>query len=102
MNLQTNICMKKILIYIFTVGIIVSGCTLGPDFQKPDYQTPDNYRFDSVKTDSIVNLYWWKLFDDPILDTLIAIALRENKDVLIAAARIEAARVNVGYTSADQ
>jgi len=94
--------MKKIIIYFFTFSILISGCTLGPDFQKPEYQTPDRYRFDSTQADSIVNLYWWKLFNDPVLDTLITIALEENKDVMIAAARIESARINVGYTAADQ
>lgn len=75
---------------------------LGPDFQKPDYSSPEKFRFDSLATDTVVNLQWWKLFNDPILDTLISTALKENKDVLVAAARIEAARANVGYTSADQ
>jgi len=94
--------MRKIIIIFFGILITVSSCKLGPDFQKPDYKSPNKYRFDSAKADTIVNLYWWKLFDDPILDTLIATALRENKDVLVAAARIEAAKVNIGYTQADQ
>lgn len=95
--------MKKILV-LFILGTIIylSGCKLGPDFQKPDYKSPEKFRFDSSATDTVVNLYWWKLFNDPVLDTLIATALRENKDVLVAAARIESARANIGYTSADQ
>jgi len=94
--------MRKILLLTLGITIFVSGCKLGPDFQKPDYASPEKFRFDSVTTDTVVNLYWWKLFNDPILDTLIATALNENKDVLIAAARIESARANIGYTSADQ
>ena len=95
--------MKKIFV-LLTLGTIIylSGCKLGPDFQKPDYNSPETFRFDSVQTDTTVNLSWWKLFNDPVLDTLIATALRENKDVLVAAARIESARVNIGYTRADQ
>ena len=95
--------MKKI-ITIFILGIIVSfsGCKLGPDFVQPEYQGPDTFRFDSTTTDTIVNLRWWELFKDPVLDTLIVKALENNKDVLVAAARIEAARANVGYTKADQ
>ena len=95
--------MKKTLaLLIFGTIIFLSGCKLGPDFQKPDYNSPEKFRFDSLATDTVVNLYWWKLFDDPILDTLIMTALAENKDVLIAAARIESARANIGYTGADQ
>lgn len=94
--------MKKILLLTLGITIFLSGCTLGPDFQKPDYNSPEKFRFDSLTTDTIVNLQWWKLFNDPVLDTLIITAINENKDVLVAAARIESARANIGYTSADQ
>ncbi len=94
--------MKKILLLTLIITIYLSGCKLGPDFQKPDYNNPETFRFDSVQTDTTINLYWWKLFNDPVLDTLIVTALRENKDVLVAAARIESARANIGYTNADQ
>ena len=95
--------MKKIL-SIFVIGMILylSGCKLGPDFQAPEYGGPATFRFDTISNDSIVNLRWWEMFNDPVLDTLIKTALIENKDVLVAAARIEAARANVGYTKADQ
>ncbi len=95
--------MKKIFaLLILGTVIYTTGCKLGPDFQKPDYNSPETFRFDSIQTDTTVNLYWWKLFNDPVLDTLITTALRENKDVLVAAARIESARANIGYTNADQ
>ncbi len=95
--------MKKIfLILTFGAIIYLSGCKLGPDFQRPEYAGPDIFRFDTVNTDTVVNLRWWELFNDPILDTFIKVALEENKDVLISAARIEAARANLGYTKADQ
>ena len=41
------------------------------------------------------------VFHDPVLDTLIATALRQNKDLLIAASRIEQARANVKFKKAD-
>ncbi len=95
--------MKKIL-SLFILGIIIylSGCKLGPDFERPQYTGPESFRFDSVSTDTIVNLRWWEMFDDDVLDTLIRIALDNNKDVLVAAARVDAARANLGYTKADQ
>jgi multidrug efflux system outer membrane protein len=95
--------MQKVL-HIFTLLIILgfSGCMLGPDFQRPQYAGPDTFRFDSAETAQTVNLRWWELMEDPVLDTLIKIALEENKDVLVAAARIESARANIGYTKAEQ
>ena len=55
----------------------------------------------SNATDSIINLNWWELFHDPVLDTLIVTALRQNKDLLIAASRIEQARANFKFNKAD-
>jgi len=95
--------MKKI-ISILIIGIIVfmSACTLGPNFQKPEYNGPISFRFDTITTDTIVNLRWWEMFNDPVLDTLIAQALENNKDIMIAAANVDAAAANLGYTKADQ
>ena len=95
--------MRKILA-ILTLGMIIylSGCKLGPDYVRPDYGGPEDFRFDSAKTDTVVNLRWWDMFNDPMLDSLIFIALENNKDVLVAAARVDAARANLGYTKADQ
>lgn len=77
---------------------------VGPNFQKSSPVSPSAYRYDSlemVATDSALNLKWWELFHDPVLDTLITIGLRENKDVRIAISRIEQSRVVVGITKAD-
>jgi multidrug efflux system outer membrane protein len=81
--------------------IFLAGCTLGPDFQKPILETPDYFQFDTLKEDSQVDLKWWELFDDPDLHSLVRIALVENKNVLLAASRIEEARALLGFTKAD-
>jgi multidrug efflux system outer membrane protein len=92
------------LILLSGVLIYFSGCAVGPDFEHPEYAGTNEFRFDTVNTaeDTIVNLKWWELFNDPVLDTLIAHALIENRDVMIAAARIESARANLGMTKAEQ
>ena len=95
--------MKKISIILLTViSIYFSSCKLGPDFVAPQYTGPSEFNYDSIATDTIVNLRWWEMFKDTVLDTLIKTALEENKNVLVAAARVEAARANVGFTKADQ
>jgi len=94
--------MKKLLLPLIAVSVMVlSSCAVGPDFQKPQVDTLDVYRFDSLRVDSIANLEWWNLFDDPILDSLVITALRNNKDLLIAVSRIEEAHANLGFTKAD-
>jgi multidrug efflux system outer membrane protein len=87
---------------LFGLLLVLGGCMLGPNYQRADYSGPSKYRFDTTNTTQTVNLRWWELLDDPVLDTLISTALHENKDVLIAAARVETARINMGYVRADQ
>ncbi len=100
-----NSKIKKSLLLLFGIPVLIytlSNCSMGPDFQKPDVETPAQYRYDSLKVDSVATLKWWDLFNDPVLDTLIITALRENKDLLIAISRIEEARARLGFTGADQ
>ena len=95
--------MKK-LARIVTLMIIVSltGCAMGPDFKKPVLETPHNFRFSDSESKEAVNLNWWELFDDPVLYSLVVMALTDNKDLMIAASRIEEARAALGFTKADQ
>jgi multidrug efflux system outer membrane protein len=95
--------MKKLAKFL-AVMIIVSltGCAMGPDFKKPVVETPQNFRFTDTQSTETVNLKWWELFDDPVLYSLVVAALTNNKDVLIAASRIEEARASLGFTQADQ
>jgi multidrug efflux system outer membrane protein len=95
--------MKK-LARIVTLMIIVSftGCAMGPDFKKPVVETPNNFRFSDSESKEVVNLKWWELFDDPALYSLVVTALTDNKDLMIAASRIEEARAALGFTKADQ
>jgi multidrug efflux system outer membrane protein len=99
--------MKKIKTLFILIPLLIASCAVGPDFKKPDVETPEEYRndqslqVDTVLTDSLINLQWWKLFGDPILDTIVEIAIEENKDILIAASRMEQARATLGFVKAD-
>lgn len=68
---------------------IVSGCTVGPDYKRPSIDTPQAYRVDIKPAGELLNTPWWEQFGDPTLNELIRVALEENKDLRIAAARVE-------------
>ena len=70
-------------------GILAAGCTVGPDYARPDVGAPEKYRFASVEANDLANTPWWQQFHDPTLDELIRVALSDNFDVRIAAARVE-------------
>ena len=79
------------------VLFLLAGCTIGEDYVRPAVDSPEAWRVDYEAATDTANTPWWTLFDDPVLDTLIDTALRENKDIRIAAARVEefAARVDI-------
>jgi multidrug efflux system outer membrane protein len=79
------------------VMLATTGCTVGPDYVRPEVDSPDAWRIEYPAAADVSNLRWWEQFDDPILDKLIETALRDNKDVRIAAARVLefAARVDI-------
>jgi multidrug efflux system outer membrane protein len=67
----------------------LSGCLLGPDYQRPKIETPAAFRFAQSDAANLANSAWWEQFHDPVLNQLISVALQENKDVRIAAARVD-------------
>jgi multidrug efflux system outer membrane protein len=62
---------------------------LGPDYKRPAVESPKEWRFGDKEAKDVANTAWWQQFNDPVLNELIDIALKENKDVKIAAARVE-------------
>jgi multidrug efflux system outer membrane protein len=82
--------------------LLTTGCALGPDYSRPQVPTPPNWREIPVaEAESLANAPWWAIFEDPQLQTLISLALVENKDLKIAVERIEEARARYGFTKAD-
>ncbi len=71
------------------VAALVSGCTVGPDYSRPSTESPDKWRIDYPAAADVANTRWWEQFNDPALNQLIDTALRENRDLLIAAARVD-------------
>ncbi len=80
--------MRKILL-ILLAAFSLLGCMMGPNYQRPEVETPQTWRFEDKEAKDVVNAAWWEQFNDPVLNDLILTALRENKDIKIAAARIE-------------
>ncbi|MDN7180235.1 efflux transporter outer membrane subunit [Caballeronia sp. SEWSISQ10-4 2] len=76
--------------YLSLVALLaLSGCLLGPNYERPAVDAPPAFRFAESDAKALVNTAWWEQFQDPALNALIATALADNKDVKIAAARVE-------------
>ena len=78
--------------------------SVGPDYAAPAVAAPAAYRDAAdtgtwqlaVPNDTASRGEWWRLFNDPALDTLESRALAANQDLRAAAARVEQARAAAG------
>ena len=71
------------------MAVLFAGCTLGPDYKRPQVPLPTVWRAELPNAADVTNTEWWRGFGDPELDALIQAALDANKDLLLAALRIQ-------------
>ncbi len=76
------------------------GCAIGPDYRRPSIDAPDTWRLTEPEAKDLADTAWWEQFGDPVLNELIASALKENKDLRIAAARVDEFMGRYGTTRA--
>jgi len=83
--------------------LAISGCKLGPNYQRPALETPAAYRFEENPVPgSFADQGWWQIYQDPTLQALLTDALAHNFDVRIAATRVEQARALLGSVRLQQ
>lgn len=88
------------------VSLSLSGCLLGPDYQRPDLALPARYNAPELgavtaasatastsssaggAVQAPANAQWWTLFDDATLNQLVQAARQDNADIQVALARI--------------
>ncbi len=74
---------------VLVAAALLSACAMGPDYARPSVTSPDQWRIDYPQAAGIANTRWWEQFGDPALNQLIDMALRQNRDLVIAAARVD-------------
>ncbi|WP_425644539.1 efflux transporter outer membrane subunit [Agrobacterium leguminum] len=75
--------------------LIVSGCTVGPDYEVPVMSLPALWTTDRSSSKPPELAQWWKRLGDPLLDQLVAQAVEGNLDVSAAKAKIREARATI-------
>jgi multidrug efflux system outer membrane protein len=90
-----------------SLGLTVAGCKVGPNYKRPVVNTPASYRGalapDIAPTTNVTPLgaeKYTAVFTDPVLQGLIAEALKNNYDVKIAADRVLEQQAQLGITKA--
>ncbi len=88
------------------IAMGLTGCMVGPNYQRPSVATPAAFRapdpLPAAQAASFADLKWFEIFKDVQLQNLIRTALQQNYDLRDAVARVEAARASLGITRSDQ
>lgn len=81
-------------------ALACAACT--PRFYPPKVDVPDDYLYGEgfPRDTAALASDWWRLFGDTVLDNLVQRALENNRDVAVAASRVEEARQNLGVVRA--
>ena len=87
-------------------GTLAAGCAVGPDYERPPAEVPAAWQPDApwheaAPNDAALKGEWWKLFQDPTLNSLVERALAGNQNLRVAAARLDQARDQVTVAAAD-
>jgi multidrug efflux system outer membrane protein len=86
------------------ISVLMAGCTVGPNYHRPSVQAPPSYRGSDEASEaqaqvaSFADLPWWQIFQDPQLQDLIRMALKQNYDLQLATERIAAGRAQLAIT----
>jgi multidrug efflux system outer membrane protein len=95
-------------LFLLSAALLLSGCTVGPNYKRPTVAVPGSYRgapseeAGQTQLAAFGDQKWWDIFQDEQLRTLIHTALAQNYDSRIAASRVLEAQAQLGITRADQ
>jgi multidrug efflux system outer membrane protein len=92
-----------------TALLTLTGCAVGPNFKAPETKVPETYyslentkpqQASQATPQPVTLVHWWQSFHDPILDSLVQLALASNLDLQTAEARVRQARAARGVAAA--
>ena len=83
------------------LALLMTGCAIGPDYQRPAMELPDSYGTPAGSPELRISRDWWTQFNDPALNALEDRALNYNRDLAAAVARIEQAQAQLTSATAD-
>ncbi|HET6942574.1 MAG TPA: efflux transporter outer membrane subunit [Sphingomicrobium sp.] len=89
------------------LALALAACASGPDYARPATPSAAAGPFVAAKSPAVQPLApvpdnWWRLYEDPVLDGLIADALAHNTDVRAAVARLARARASLREVKVDR
>ncbi|MEM9444882.1 MAG: efflux transporter outer membrane subunit [Verrucomicrobiota bacterium] len=88
---------------VLSIVALLSGCAVGPDYEEPLFglQGPSLIGEDTRFTEVAPDPFWWRQWDDPVLEKLIMQGVLYNKDLQIAWANLNESRALRGLQELD-
>nr|WBW58307.1 Cation efflux system protein CusC [Escherichia coli] len=101
-----SVMFKLKLLSISTIFILAGCVSLAPEYQRPAAPVPQQFSLSRNSLTPAVNGYqdtgWRNFFVDPQVTRLITEALNNNRDLRMAALKVEEARAQFNVTDADR
>lgn len=100
--------MNKNLFFTLGMVIMITGCTMIPEYTRPEAPVPDAWpegpaysQTDADSEKSAVEIEWRTFFTDKRLQKVIETALLNNRDLRLAALNVERARAIYGIARSE-
>ena len=86
--------------FLVVMTLLITGCAVGPSYQRPAAAEPSAYKeagdwVTAAPQDALERGPWWQLFNDPVLNELVARVEVSNQNVAAAVAAYAQARALV-------
>src|SRR5271156_1588252 len=96
--MPNKFAVKRIFTSVALLGIAVAGCTMMPKYHRPAAPVSNNWPENvgtndlSSSTNAVADIGWREFFQDARLQTLIGLALTNNRDLRVAVLNVEQTR----------
>jgi multidrug efflux system outer membrane protein len=78
---------------LLALSVTLAGCMVGPDYKRPPVVEPAGFKSPAASGDAaLIAPEWWRLYREPELDRLVAMATESNQTLKQAVAAVDQAR----------
>ncbi|RBL72449.1 RND transporter [Pseudomonas sp. MWU13-2625] len=94
------------LVLALIMALLLSGCMVGPDYQKPAMELPTSFKEGTqwqraqANPQGALNSQWWRIYQDPILNDLVERSAKANPSIIGAEAAYRLAQAQVASSRA--
>lgn len=77
---------------LFSLAVLLAGCAAGPDYVRPPMELPPAYKATgpwkpAAPAAAESGTAWWRIYQDPVLDSLVDDAMRANQTLRVSEAQ---------------